>query len=271
MAKFHGSNVKIKFEVSQFIIKTADSERELLDVLKLRHQIFYSENPERSSHGTFDRDEFDNLCDHLIVIHKPTQTIVGCYRLNCSIFNSIFEVQQEFPISELIQGGAIKLELSYAFVKPEFRSGFVINLLWRGLTEYFQRTNAEIIFGVTSFYGFSLDKLVDAYLFFQKSGLLSDQFQVRPHLSNAVRDFDSLLEQKQKGGEGLSPSFTLKDLPPLCRAYLRAGARIGGLPSFDADLNCHNFLTILNKENLEQITKKFAIRKPSPESQASPF
>lgn len=41
-------------------------------------------------------------------------------------------------------------------------------------------------------------------------------------------------------------------LPPLCRAYLKIGASIGGEPAWDREFQCIDFLTILERENLNR-------------------
>lgn len=47
-------------------------------------------------------------------------------------------------------------------------------------------------------------------------------------------------------------------IPPLCRAYLKAGALMGGEPAFDPDFKCVDFLTILPRELLNKaLWRKF--------------
>ena len=83
---------------SQFILKTAESPFELRQVLKLRHEIFYRELQSKQHATNLDFDEFDSLCDHLIIIDRKSRRIVGTYRMISSTFSDRFYSQGEFKL-----------------------------------------------------------------------------------------------------------------------------------------------------------------------------
>ncbi|MCX7978516.1 MAG: hypothetical protein N2578_05885, partial [Bdellovibrionaceae bacterium] len=49
-------------------------------------------------------------------------------------------------------------------------------------------------------------------------------------------------------------------LPPLLRAYIKIGAYVGGEPAWDDEFQCIDFLTVLQKEDLNMaLWKKFKL------------
>ena len=69
---------------SHLIAKKAEHESEIEAALKLRFEVFNVEMNEglQSSYKTgLDYDEFDSLCDHIIVVDAEKNMVIGTYRL----------------------------------------------------------------------------------------------------------------------------------------------------------------------------------------------
>src|ERR1041384_4018554 len=65
-------------------LRFAESLEDLEAAYRLRFLVFnleLGEGLERAYKNGHDTDEFDAVCDHLIVEHRPTREIVGTYRL----------------------------------------------------------------------------------------------------------------------------------------------------------------------------------------------
>ena len=72
-----------------------------------------------------DIDEFDAICDHLIVEHAATGKIVGTYRLQTGAMasaNAGFYSEREFDFSPYKQLGNSVIELGRACVHRDHRS-----------------------------------------------------------------------------------------------------------------------------------------------------
>ena len=72
-----------KYE-SNLILKQAITEMEIEAALKLRFEVFNLELSEglQSSYQTgLDMDEYDDYCDHIIVMDTTKDVVVGTYRL----------------------------------------------------------------------------------------------------------------------------------------------------------------------------------------------
>jgi putative hemolysin len=92
-----------------------------------------------------DKDAFDKICDHLLVIDHAAnpsisgnQPVVGTYRLlrqDVAERNSGFYTEDEFDISALIDRHASLrfLELGRSCVLPRYRNKRTVELLWHGI------------------------------------------------------------------------------------------------------------------------------------------
>ena len=92
-----------------FEIKIAETEEEIKGAKKLRYDIFHVEaatNLDSNSHlqENIDEDKYDKFCEHLIVIDKSINRIVGAYRLLPSfrVDSEIgFHSEESFNIDDL--------------------------------------------------------------------------------------------------------------------------------------------------------------------------
>ncbi|MBX3040817.1 MAG: GNAT family N-acetyltransferase, partial [Bdellovibrionaceae bacterium] len=69
--------IEIQCEIGPYLLKTVSSSKELKMALRLRHEVFYGEMIGSQEGPGFDVDEYDFLCDHLIIVHKKTDALVG--------------------------------------------------------------------------------------------------------------------------------------------------------------------------------------------------
>ena len=113
-----------------------------MDAFRLRFLVFnleLNEGLDAAYTTGHDIDEFDAICDHLIVEHAPTGKIVGTYRLQTGAMafeNAGFYSEREFDFSPFRRLGDAVIELGRACVHRDHRSTDVLYLLWRGIAQY---------------------------------------------------------------------------------------------------------------------------------------
>lgn len=244
--------VKIYGELGSFCYKTIDQFSELKEALSLRFEVFHKEMIGKNIEKGLDIDEFDFTCDHLVIIDRRNQKVVGTYRLNCSLFNDEFYSAQEFHLDRIMACEGVKLELGRACIHKDYRKGVVISLLWRGIADYMNQVGAQTVFGCASV---KTKKPREAALlytyFFQQARMRSEYFApptinyIMPDLSPWISEFRRpLTAEEQTEAETI--------LPALCRAYMKIGAFVGGEPAWDREFQCIDFLTILRREDLNR-------------------
>lgn len=244
-------NLSIYLETEDFIIKTARTPAELLEVLELRHEIFVQEWQGRSLPFGVDVDKYDFEADHLIIFSKKEEKAVGTYRLLCSRFTNRFYSQSEFDLSEFLRWGFTKLELGRACVHPDYRDGNTIDLLWKGLSRYIELADVRFLFGCSSVRIVDQRRAESLMKSFFEKGQWSDDFNIRP-----VRKY-SYPKFSMESAFSVPPSEFRQLVPPLLRSYLSAGAKVYGQPAFDREFSCIDIFTILD---LKQLSPRFKQR-----------
>ena len=249
---------KIEQQVGNFLLKTAETSAELKAAFQLRYDVFYSELKGSPKENKLDIDEFDFHCDHLIIVDEKTGAVVGTYRLRVSSdplneFVSVpFYSSREFNISRILTLEGRKLELGRACIRKEYRSGLIISLLWKGISKYMSKNQAQILFGCASFQIKTSREAALIHRYFFEEKKYTPEYHCPPTLAYKMPDFEAweahfkrlLTAEERTEAESLVPS--------LCKAYLKMGAYLGGEPAWDEEFNCIDFLTILNREDLNR-------------------
>ena len=73
---------------AQYVTRLARSPEEVRSAQTLRFEVFNLELNEGLAHSYatgLDADPYDAVCDHLIVEHVPSNSIVGTYRLQTGV------------------------------------------------------------------------------------------------------------------------------------------------------------------------------------------
>ncbi len=250
--------IGLQIEKGNFIIKTVENARELENVLRLRFDVFYQELLEKKAVIPSDIDQFDFICDHLVIFDRDRNKYVGTYRLNLSTFSRKFYSSQEFDIDNILRLKDVKLELGRACVDREYRTGVIIALLWRGLAEYIRLSNTRYLFGCSSVKTVDTNEVALLYLYLMKHHRAPEEFIVVPRKNFRIPSFSEYLSGLKCSSEEMDQAKTL--VPPLLSFYLKAGAFVCGEPALDKAFNCVDFFTVLDMKNIaKSIEKKYNV------------
>jgi putative hemolysin len=214
----------------------------------LRFQVFnleLNEGLEQSYATGLDQDPFDAVCDHLIVEHLPSATIVGTYRLqtghNAAAHLGYYCAQEfDFEVFEPLR--ARMIELGRACVHPQHRNLVVLGLLWKGIANYAREHDARYLFGCSSLTSQEPKAGASAYADLCRNHLAPIYWRTQPLPAYEC----SMLELTAE---------TVK-IPKLLRAYLTLGARICGPPALDRQFKTIDFLTLLDLETLPALARQ---------------
>jgi putative hemolysin len=237
---------------STYQVRIADTMEEVEAAQRLRYKVFNLELGEglaASDLSGLDQDQFDSVCDHLIVLHQPTGKVIGTYRMQtgaCAAAHFGYYSAQEFDFTPYEPIRQELLELGRACIHRDHRNLSVLNLLWRGIARYARKQNIRYLMGCSS-------------LTTQDPRLgLATALQLRTHLAPT-----SFLTQPL-------PAYRLPDVAPLdpcpspprlLRAYLSVGAKLCGPPALDQTFGTIDFLTLMDLHGIPgQIIQHFGIK-----------
>jgi putative hemolysin len=235
-----------------FVVKVAKDHEELVNALKLRFEIFNRELNEGldSSYAIgMDRDNYDDYCDHLIVIDTRCGKVIGTYRLLLGVVaekNIGYYSEDEFNMNSIRAIKGEKLELGRSCVHKDYRNAGVINLLWAGIARYIEMHNVGHLFGCASLHTNDPAEVSMIYSYMNTFHRANCEFTVHPFKRLGGVHFSSIVDQKT----------AFEKMPPLVKGYLRLGALLCGEPAHDEEFGTTDLFLLLQTEKLISRYKK---------------
>ncbi len=241
----------IQGELADYRLRLATTEVERLAACHLRFRVFnleLGEGLESSYASGLDQDEFDYVCEHLLVEERSTGRIVGTYRMQSGTTarrHLGYYSAQEFDFAPYEALRDSLLELGRACIDRDHRSSEVLTLLWRGIAQYAQHHGLRYLLGCSSVTsqnpvtGWSLYQRLTPYL-------VPDEFRTMPTGRYALPD---------SAETGLTEPGELVKVPKLLKTYLNVGSRICGAPAWDRAFGTIDFLTLLDMEQLTPVAR----------------
>lgn len=226
----------------EYVLRLASSQADVIAAQSLRYTVFALEmGAVTLGPPGLDADEYDDLCDHLIVWHRrpghPAEA-VGTYRLlpphsndhqpraNGLIANHEFGLM---PMESILDR---TVEVGRACVRADHRGGPAIAMLWRGIASYLAVAGHRYVLGCASM------PLTDGG---QSAAAFWDIALVE-HLAPAHRR----CRPRHPVPIGRLPRAARPIVPPLLAGYLRLGAKVCGPPAHDEMFGTADFLLLLD-------------------------
>jgi putative hemolysin len=226
----------------------ARTEADIRAAQALRFEVFNLELNEGLAESFvtgLDADPFDRVCDHLIVEHTPSQSIVGTYRLQTGASaaeNLGYYCAQEFEFTRFEPLRRQIVELGRACVHKQHRNLIVLGLLWKGIADYATERGGRYLIGCSSITSQSPADGASAYSQLCRKHLADIEWRTSPTAA-----FDCPLDQVAE-----EPV----QIPKLLRAYLTLGAKICGPPALDRQFGTIDFLTFLDLASISAATRE---------------
>jgi len=223
-------------------VEMAQSPADVLESQALRYDVFAREAGAQL-HNTIegiDHDRFDPHCRHLLVRDTDTGRVVASTRiLTCEEVRHTdgYYSATEFDLGAIRHLPGRVMEIGRTCVHADYRSGAAIAMLWKGISRFLTAQAYDHLIGCASIcLG---DGGIQAQAVMQRlrqRHMLPEGQRVTPLLPFPPRPIDA----------SLAPI-----MPPLLKAYLRVGAKIGGEPYWDRDFNVADVFVLLDVSQLD--------------------
>ncbi|MEO9887316.1 MAG: GNAT family N-acyltransferase [Balneola sp.] len=250
-------SLNFDFEVSsgKYTVRLAKNRAEIESALRLRFHVFnieLGEGLEESYETKLDEDQYDQFCDHLIVIENTKNTVVGTYRVqdNDSAENGVgFYTSNEFEI-EAFPESILKdaFELGRACIDINHRNGRVLFLLWRGLAKYMLLSEKRFLFGCCSITSQDTSMGIAYYKYLKEHNHMHPDYLIK------VKDeflCQNKLNHKYEGEV---------KLPQLFRLYMDIGCMVCSPPALDQQFKTIDFLVLLDLETISEQTRALFLK-----------
>lgn len=237
-------------------VRLARTNAEVRASQALRYEVFYQEMAAQADAATRawkrDRDRFDAVSDHLLVIDHEKQVrrfgrakpaIVGTYRLirqDVAMRHGGFYTQDEYDVNALVarHPDLRFLELGRSCVRAPYRHKRTIELLWHGIWSYVRRHNIDAMFGCASLPGTDISTLAEPLSFLHHNALAPEEWR-------AAAQPDRYTPMDLMPQDEVSAKRGLRSLPPLLKGYLRLGGYVGDGAVIDRQFGTTDVLIIL--------------------------
>jgi putative hemolysin len=234
----------------QYELIMAEHMDDIRAAQRLRYEVFNLELHEGLATAFvtgLDVDEFDEVCDHLVVRERNSGTIVGTYRMQTGVSAAAhrgYYSEREFDFAPFEPARGEILELGRACVSAAHRNHLVLGLLWKGIASYAQSRGARYLVGCSSLTSQDEAAGLAVYRELAVSHLAESRWQTRPRVGWRCSPLN---------GHAIAPL-----VPRLMRAYLALGAKICGDPALDREFSTIDFLTWLDLQSMPaRVLNKF--------------
>lgn len=221
---------------SQLIVNFSQDPGEIYRAQLLRARVFNL----NSNEAGLDKDQFDDICLHLIVKDSLSNSIVGYSRiLTSDMISQIsdFYTASEFIIDSIIKPNQRYMEIGRTCVDPNYRSGAVIGLLWLKMGQFMNEQKIDYLMGCASI-------------------SIQDGGATAIAIVNHLRDNHFTPTNLRVEPKAPLPQFAInidgkKHIPPLLKTYLRMGAKVCGEAFIDYDFNAADVVILLAKKDIK--------------------
>lgn len=169
--------------------------------------------------GGIDRDAFDELCRHVLVIDRGAARPVACFRMleldsgaavgGC--YSATF-----YDLSRLSGFDGRMLEIGRFCTEAGGRDADILRVAWGAITALVDSRDVRLMFGCTSFPGVDPAPYGDVFSLLGRRHVAPERWRPLVRAAEIVR-FES------RAGTGAGGAATLRAMPPLLRTYLGMG------------------------------------------------
>ncbi|MHB1229910.1 MAG: GNAT family N-acetyltransferase [Halothiobacillus sp.] len=247
-----------------FQVEFALTPSQIEESFRLRYRVFVEELGAKIDCTTplgLESDHFDQYCHHVMVRDLNTGHVVACTRILTDTQARVaggFYSAKEFDVSPIIATDGRVMEIGRTCVDPGYRTGATIGTLWSGLAQFMEINRFAYLMGCASIPmsdGGVQARLIMAHL--RAKYLTPESLRI-----NSRRT----LPPEPLPTYGQNPEIKI---PPLLKAYLRLGAKIGGEPYWDEEFNTADVFVWLERANLQQRYLRHFVQRKSEETAGS--
>jgi L-ornithine Nalpha-acyltransferase len=241
---------------SNLEIKITTDPQEIREAQRLRFEVFNLEMNKglQASYACgLDSDEFDPICDHLIVRDLKSKEVVGTYRLllgSRAERNVGFYSEHEFNLQNIKKLSGELLELGRSCARKDFRDKSLIPLMWNAIGQYVEKHRVRYLFGCGSVYTTEASEAMAYFSMLKGKYYSAEMFRVHPVSEYQIQGIAENLKAAEDAALFLR-------LPSLIKGYLRLGAVVCGPPALDREFGTADFLVLLD---MHQLRKEYLFR-----------
>ena len=229
------------FRTERYRARLAETDEDVQACQQLRYLTFISQRGlgDTARPGA-DHDEFDPLCQHLMVEDGRTGQLACCFRMlplkDGSEIARTYSAKY-YELSALADYPGRMVEMGRFCIHPNHRGPCVLRVAWAAMTKFVEEEEVELMFGCSSFMGVDAEEYADAFALLKERHLAPSRWLPRIKAPNVFR-FAAMLGLRKP-----DMKLALSRMPPLLRTYLVMGGWVSDHAVIDNELNTLHVFT----------------------------
>ena len=222
----------LELKKGRYCTRESNCPADVTAAQRLRHLAFHG-------HEGVDRDEFDDLCTHILVEEEKTGRLVCCFRIlplrgGADISKSY--AAQYYELSALENFSGPMVEMGRFCIAPDVKDPDILRVAWGAMTRYVDENGVEMLFGCSSFRGTDAVAYQDAFAMLREKHLAPKRWLPRVKAPDVFR-FARGLRRKPDA------KLAMLHMPPLLRTYLMMGGWVSDHAVVDTKMNTLHVFT----------------------------
>ena len=236
--------------VGRYRARYASSQIDVLAAQSLRYQCFNLSNKDE-----LDIDDFDALCQHVLIENLETEKLICCYRIlkfdsGKNISSSYSSQFYDLKVIENFTEPMI--EVGRFCIDPEVNDPSIVLTAWAALAQIVDHNETELLFGCSSFEGIEKEKYFDSF------ALLRDRYMAPDHWRPKIKAAQVFCYSKDLIYK-VDKKKALLNMPPLLKTYLSMGAWVSDHAVVDLNMQTLHLFTGMEISKIPKSRKKFLL------------
>jgi len=236
--------------VGRYRARYASSQIDVLAAQSLRYQCFNLSNKDE-----LDVDDFDALCQHILIENLETEKLICCYRIlkfdsGKNISSSYSSQFYDLKVIENFTEPMI--EVGRFCIDPEVNDPSIVLTAWAALAQIVDHNETELLFGCSSFEGIEKEKYFDSF------ALLRDRYMAPDHWRPKIKAAQVFCYSKDLIYK-VDKKKALLNMPPLLKTYLSMGAWVSDHAVVDLNMKTLHLFTGMEISKIPKSRKKFLL------------
>lgn len=228
------------FSRGAYKVRIADKREDVEAAQKLRYDTFIASTGAAERDAGLDTDEFDPICDHVLIELERTGELIACFRM-LPLENGT-EIERSYSakyynLQNLHGFPSRMVEMGRFCVHPDHRNPHVLRIAWAAMTHYVDERGIQLLFGCSSFQGVDSEEHLDALTLLSQKHLGPKRWLPRV---KAPKVFQFAKKLRLRSPD---PVRGMKLMPPLLRGYLSLGGWVSDHAVIDEDMNTLHVFT----------------------------
>ena len=230
--------------------RLASSKKDVSAAQALRYRCF-----NLSNEGKLDVDDFDIICQHVLIENLDTEKLVCCYRILS--FENGKNISRSYS-SQFYDLKAIEsypepmIEVGRFCIDPEDNDQSVVLTAWAALAKIVDQNQTELLFGCSSFEGIEKEKYLDSF------ALLRDRYIAPYHWRPKIKAAQVFCYSKDLIFT-VDKKKALSNMPPLLKTYLSMGAWVSDHAVVDFKMKTLHLFTGMEISKIPKRRKQFLL------------